>query len=409
MTTHLTLDANHHSMSGIRDLAAVVGMTIISISWLVAGLGINLLQLLSFLLLRPVSRSAHRSAVYLLTYCMWSPLVALAEHGAGFRVRLWFANDDSRRLFGREHMIAIANHTFEVDWLFLWMAIDKIGVLASAKAMVKKVIRTFPIMGWAYLVNEFIFLERNWERDQDTLRRGMDNFLSFDRSVTVLMFCEGTRLTPAKFDAARQFALKKGVDPLKHHLMPRSRGFVCCIRHLKSIAANESKNDTKTSEQHQMRAIYNVQIACPAVSKEQAQPTFLSLLRGLPVRGDVFLQRIPIDSIPDGEEEEYLIQLYRRKDALMSYYESHDSQFPAPAVCEQPPPRLLPLLHLVLWCGGVSLLLAYLLFSSWTQGQSVLFSSLSGLLVMVFAGFAFLIRSTRAATGSTYGSGPAAT
>ena len=63
-------------------------------------------------------------------------------------MRIWFADSETRLHFGREHMMAIANHSFEVDWLFLWLTIDKFGVLASAKAMVKKVIRTFPVMGW---------------------------------------------------------------------------------------------------------------------------------------------------------------------------------------------------------------------------------------------------------------------
>jgi 1-acyl-sn-glycerol-3-phosphate acyltransferase len=105
-----------------------------------------------------------------------------------------------------------------VDWLILWLLIgpylsaqiripltnspvlfdasvcqsDKYGVLASAKAMAKKVIRFFPVIGWAYYFNEFIFLERQWDKDKDTLCRGLDNFLTFTKPVTVLMFCEGT-------------------------------------------------------------------------------------------------------------------------------------------------------------------------------------------------------------------------
>lgn len=69
---------------------------------------------------------------------------------------------------------------------------DKYGVLASAKAMAKKVIRFFPVIGWAYYFNEFIFLERQLEKDKETLCRGLDNFLTVERPLTVLMFCEGT-------------------------------------------------------------------------------------------------------------------------------------------------------------------------------------------------------------------------
>lgn len=372
----------------LRDVLPLVAMTLVSVSWLFAGLVLNALQLLSLLVLRPVSRSAHREAMYILTYCMWAPLVAIAEHGAGFRVRLWFSDPESESHFGREHMIAIANHTVEVDWLLLWLAIDKYGALASAKAMVKKVIRTFPIMGWTYLLNEFVFLERNWDRDQDTLRAGMDNFLTFNRPVTVLMFCEGTRFTPDKFAAAQKFAASKGLEAFKHHLMPRSRGFECCVSHL-----NQMKSDKLT-------ALYNVQIAVPHDSPD---PTFLSLLRGLPVRGDVFLQRIPIRSIAAGQEQQFLMKLYRGKDDLMTYYKEH-GRFPEPAVCRELGPRLLPLVHLVLWCGSVSAAITYLLLASLVRGQTLVFGSLSALLLLVFVGLLFLIRSTRAHAGSSYGS-----
>ena len=70
-------------MSGMRDMVSIIAMTLISVSWLVAGLGVNAVMLLSFLLLRPLSLSAHRRLMYWLTYCMFSPLVAIAEHGAG--------------------------------------------------------------------------------------------------------------------------------------------------------------------------------------------------------------------------------------------------------------------------------------------------------------------------------------
>jgi hypothetical protein len=73
-----------------------------------------------------------------------------------------------------------------------------------------------------------------------------------------------------------QFAASKGIEPFKHHLIPRSRGFVCCIKHLRQ------NPDAAT----RMPALYNVQIA---ISSDQPDANFHSLMHGMPVRGDVYL------------------------------------------------------------------------------------------------------------------------
>jgi lysophosphatidic acid acyltransferase/lysophosphatidylinositol acyltransferase len=39
------------------------------------------------------------------------------------------------------------------------------------------------------------------------------------------MFCEGTRYTEEKHIASLEFAKSKGLVELKHHLLPRTRGF----------------------------------------------------------------------------------------------------------------------------------------------------------------------------------------
>ena len=39
------------------------------------------------------------------------------------------------------------------------------------------------------------------------------------------MFCEGTRFTQAKHEASMKIAKEKGFPELKHHLLPRTKGF----------------------------------------------------------------------------------------------------------------------------------------------------------------------------------------
>jgi hypothetical protein len=37
--------------------------------------------------------------------------------------------------------------------------------------------------------------------------------------------CEGTRYTKEKYEASMEIAKKKGMPILKHHLLPRTKGF----------------------------------------------------------------------------------------------------------------------------------------------------------------------------------------
>ena len=39
------------------------------------------------------------------------------------------------------------------------------------------------------------------------------------------MFCEGTRFTKKKHELSMKYAREKGIPELKHHLLPRTKGF----------------------------------------------------------------------------------------------------------------------------------------------------------------------------------------
>ena len=48
-----------------------------------------------------------------------------------------------------------------------------------------------------------------------------------------MLFCEGTRFTETKHAASMEVAKKKGLPLLKHHLLPRTKGFVHSVHGLK--------------------------------------------------------------------------------------------------------------------------------------------------------------------------------
>lgn len=90
-----------------------------------------------------------------------------------------------------------------------------------------------PVMGWCWFFCEFIFLARNWDEDKLILGQALDTFMEYLHPVIILLFCEGTRFTPDKYAASVDFAKSKGIHYFKYHLVPRTRGFVHMIKHLK--------------------------------------------------------------------------------------------------------------------------------------------------------------------------------
>ena len=88
-------------------------------------------------------------------------------------------------------------------------------------------------MGWGWIFCEFIFLERNWDRDSLIIGQMLDQLMEYKDTILILLFSEGTRFTKEKYEASLKFAEQRGLPLLKHHLLPRSRGFVFCIQHLK--------------------------------------------------------------------------------------------------------------------------------------------------------------------------------
>ncbi len=70
-------------------------------------------------------------------------------------------------------MILIMNHHCEIDWMFAWMAADQVHRLGNCRVIAKKVLRFIPVLGWAWVFSDNIYLARKWEDDKDILAKGI--------------------------------------------------------------------------------------------------------------------------------------------------------------------------------------------------------------------------------------------
>lgn len=192
------------------------------------------------------------------------------------------------------------NHSYEIDWLIGWLVLEKFGCLGNARGFIKNVIKYIPICGWFFGFSEHIFLQRSFEKDKAVLEESLTDYIQYPDPAWMVMTAEGTRFTKEKHEASVKFALERNMQPMKHHLIPRAKGFITCVPILK-----KSKN----------LSVLNLQLAFD--NDADVEPTLVNILRGERIVAHVFIDRVPIADVAGTQD--YLNEVYHEKDEL------HDS------------------------------------------------------------------------------------
>jgi lysophosphatidic acid acyltransferase / lysophosphatidylinositol acyltransferase len=227
------------------------------------------------------------------------------------------------------------NHCYEIDWLVGWHILEKKHMLGSGRGFVKNVIKYIPIAGWFFGLSEHIFLQRSYEKDKQVIEESLQDILNYPDNAFVVMTAEGTRFTKEKHEASVKFAKERNIQPLKHHLMPRPKGFMTCVPILK-------ENQAKVT-------VLNYQLAYNP--KDKVEPTLLNLLRGEKVTSHVYLSVIPMEQIDATPES--LINVYREKDELhesfMKYGNFYEGRNMKPIEGVKQKPRIGVLINGIFW------------------------------------------------------------
>lgn len=265
----------------------------------VSGLTINLLQVLFFMILWPLNKELFRKINYVLSYVIYSEFVYLSDWWAGMQYNFYVDKEDYNKYFGKEHAILILNHKYEIDWLTAWGITDRMGILGNCKAFAKDSLKYVPVIGWCWWFSEFLFLQRNWTKDKYTIETKLKELFEYENPVSVLLYAEGTRFTKEKQEAGVKFARSKGLPELKEHLLPRTKGFTVGLPHFR----------------HNLPAVYNVQLAF----KGEEKPSLRGLLNGHRLEAHVYMERIPIEQVPEDEKEceKWMYDIFEKKDKMM--------------------------------------------------------------------------------------------
>ena len=255
----------------------------------------NLIQSLSALLL-PLSRRAVRVINRVVGGVWWSASDLFAVWWGIDVVR---TGDDPPP---KENAFLIANHQNMPDINTLFRLARHKGRIWDLKWFVKDIIKYVPGIGWGMVFLDCIFLKRDWKRDKPRLIKQLQRFEQEQIPIWTISFVEGTRITPRKHEQSVAYAEERGLTPLKHLLLPRTKGFTLTLDALRG----------------HLDAVYD----CTIGYAEEGVPTLWQWCRGDVQRVALHVRRFPIAELPEGEEAlaEWLKERWREKDALLAHY-----------------------------------------------------------------------------------------
>ncbi|KAJ8653165.1 hypothetical protein O0I10_011214 [Lichtheimia ornata] len=268
---------------------------------------LQVVQVTSFLL-RPFSEKLLVRINSRLVGTMWTAMQYIFERRQ--KARITYSGD---RLPDKESAIVISNHRSWTDFYLLHSVAIRRGMLSNCKYFVKDSLKWLPFFGWGMWLADFLFVRRNWLRDQRRIQNTFSNIKRLQTPVWITSFVEGTRFSPIKLRECQAFEKERGFTIMCNVLLPRTKGFVTCINafrfsHVKyvydfTICYNHRLQDNTTE--------FNV---APDMVRVHVREL------GDEYEFHVNVRRYPIEELPKDDEQlaAWLRQRYVEKDQLLT-------------------------------------------------------------------------------------------
>ncbi|CAF1607361.1 unnamed protein product [Adineta ricciae] len=241
-------------------------------------------------------------------------LTCLLEDLLGIRVVLTGDN----LMHDKARSIILLNHRTRLDWLYVWMLHSRFQILGQLKIVMKASLKRIPAMGWACQHAGYLFLQRDWERDQERIKNIIGYYQSCQSSLSLLIFPEGTNLTNETKTKSNNYVSKQPTysRPYEYCLHPHVTGFAYLV------------NAMRTSEI--IDAIDDV-----TIGYEGKFPiTELDLLKGLfPKIVHFHVKRHKLSEIPQDEQQigDWLRKCWDDKENRLKNFYENKYQFDSPS------------------------------------------------------------------------------
>ncbi|KAL2891106.1 putative acyltransferase [Ceratocystis lukuohia] len=222
-----------------------------------------------------------------------------------------------------ERLVLIANHQIYTDWLYLWWVgyANKLQMHGHIYIILKESLKMVPILGQGMQLYRFIFMSRKMSIDQPRLAYRLDklkerhvapNGTEYMNPMWLLLFPEGTNISPNSRPRSQKWADKMGIKNPEHVLLPRSTGTYFCLKQL----------------DHSVEYLYDCTVAYEGIPRGGYGEDYFTLqstyFQGRPPKSVNFHWRrfriadIPLDTCE--EFDRWLRERWYEKDALMETY-----------------------------------------------------------------------------------------
>ncbi|XP_026278500.1 lysocardiolipin acyltransferase 1-like [Frankliniella occidentalis] len=210
---------------------------------------------------------------------------------------------------GAERSLLVMNHRTRLDWNFLWAGMQR-AVRAGPQATRLKFVLKAPIAhvpgpGWVMQMACHLYIHRSWERDQRLLAQSLRFFRDMGHTCQILLFPEGTDLTPKSACRSDRWADSHGLPHYEYVLHPKTTGFV--------FLANTMR------EYKHLDAIYDVSVGYPKTLVQSE----VDLFRGhIPEEIHFHFKRYNVADIPETENDlkAWLEQRWREKEQQLQQF-----------------------------------------------------------------------------------------
>ncbi|RLN71048.1 hypothetical protein BBJ28_00006946, partial [Nothophytophthora sp. Chile5] len=277
-----------------------------------------------------LSRQSYKAVFSFVEGAYFAMLAGLLEVLGGVKIVVTTDGESDMVFRPQDHVLLISNHRSEVDWIFFWNVALRLGVHDRIRVMMKAVIRHAPGVGWAMLLLEYPFINRNWATDQARLSKLVASYKEVTAGSWLAMFPEGTALYDKTLQQSHGFAKDRGEPQWDYVLHPRVRGFELC------------------ADQLDPECIVDLTIAYPELS-QGIRPSPLRFLRGqYPKEVHVHVQRFHRSTIAKhkGKMDQWLKQRFAEKEELLKSFYENDAFMDKKRVCQDSPIALTVVLGL---------------------------------------------------------------
>uniref|UniRef100_A0A8D9A549 Lysocardiolipin acyltransferase 1 n=2 Tax=Cacopsylla melanoneura TaxID=428564 RepID=A0A8D9A549_9HEMI len=265
----------------------------------------------------------------------------------------------------QDQALFIMNHKTRLDWNFLWGCMFHASRPSAhrLKMVLKSPIRHAPGPGWVMQIAGFLYIERNWDADQEAMTEQLDYFRDIQHPLQLLIFPEGTDLSQSNIEKSNKFADSHDLPHYSRVLHPKTTGFTFLAKRL--------------AESDQMDAIYDITVAYLGNSFQSEMD---AVYGRFPYQAHFHIKKYDASSLPVSDTEgmkSWLNKVWAEKEVRLHqfYNEGRFEGSSVGAVCKPQPLSNALCMALVFWTMLQVFLVYGLFFSSFIRWL-VLLSSL---------------------------------